>query len=70
MAIDDNPYRSGGGGYAPSVQFGDATPATAPAGLIKDTTTAAFSADVIQENRVASRFLWISGLRGAGPASS
>ncbi len=51
MAIDDNPYRSGGGGYAPSVQFGDATPATAPAGLIKDTTTAAFSADVIQESR-------------------
>ena len=51
MGIDDNPYRSAGGGYAPSVQFGDAAPASAPAGLIKDTTTAAFSTDVIQESR-------------------
>lgn len=51
MAIDDNPYRSAGGGYAPSVQFGDAAPAGAPAALIKDTTTAGFNADVIQESR-------------------
>jgi putative thioredoxin len=51
MANDDNPYRSGNGGYAPSVQFGDAAPAKGPAGLIKDTTTAGFNADVIQESR-------------------
>ena len=50
MAIDDNPY-SNAGGYAPSIQFGDAAPASAPANLIKDTTTAGFPADVIQESR-------------------
>ncbi|MCO5071506.1 MAG: thioredoxin [Rhizobiaceae bacterium] len=50
MAIDDNPY-SNAGGYAPSIQFGDAAPASAPTNLIKDTTTAGFPADVIQESR-------------------
>lgn len=54
MATDDNPYRSvQSGGYAPSVQFGDA-PAPGGGGdkaLIKDTTTAGFAADVIQESR-------------------
>lgn len=52
MAIDDNPYRSAGDGYAPSVQFGDAPPARGGGGsLVKDTTTAGFAADVIQESR-------------------
>jgi putative thioredoxin len=55
MAAEDNPYRAATGGYATSMQFGGATPAAAPApasrNLIKDTTTAAFAADVIQESR-------------------
>ena len=54
MDDKNNPYASSNsGGYAANVQFG-AAPAAAPqAGkdLIKDTTTAAFSADVIQESR-------------------
>jgi len=61
MARDDNPYGSTNGGYQPSVQFGDApagrgaanlTPAgQGAANLIKDTTTAGFANDVIQESR-------------------
>jgi putative thioredoxin len=51
---DDNPFGSGNP-YATTVSYGAAeraTPAAAPAGdLIKDTTTASFSADVIQESR-------------------
>ncbi|MET3790967.1 thioredoxin [Aquamicrobium terrae] len=49
---DSNPFGSGSQ-YATTVQFGtDPAPAgSAPADVIKDTTTAAFSADVIQESR-------------------
>ncbi|MGD9913536.1 MAG: thioredoxin [Rhizobiaceae bacterium] len=52
MSDSNNPFAPQGGGYAATVQFGDApAPAAARAGLIKDTTTAAFAADVIQESR-------------------
>lgn len=49
---DSNPFGSGSQ-YATTVQFGDnaAAPAPVPADLIKDTTTASFTADVIQESR-------------------
>ncbi|MGI6855876.1 thioredoxin [Mesorhizobium sp. 1B3] len=53
MDDKNNPYASNGG-YAANVQFG-ATPAASPQpakDLIKDTTTATFAADVIQESRV------------------
>ncbi len=48
MAIDDNPYSAGASAYVPSLQFGDAAP---EADLVKDTTTAGFNTDVIQESR-------------------
>ena len=62
MSDNNNPFGGQFGGnsgqYTTSVQFGGAEPAkavpgAAPAGgdLIKDTTTAAFAADVIQESR-------------------
>jgi len=44
---NDNPFGAMGGQYTTSVSYG----AAADAGLIKDTTTAGFSADVIQESR-------------------
>jgi putative thioredoxin len=51
---DDNRFGSGNP-YATTVSYGAAPagpqPAPAPADLIKDTTTAAFTADVIQESR-------------------
>ena len=51
---DDNPFGSGNP-YATTVSYGaarSAPPAASPAGdLIKDTTTAGFAADVIQESR-------------------
>lgn len=58
MSDQSNPYARNGGGYAQNVNYGaapapanQAAPA-APAGeLIKDTTTASFAADVIQESR-------------------
>jgi putative thioredoxin len=54
MTMDDknNPYASNGG-YAANVQYGAAPAASPQAGkdLIKDTTTASFSVDVIQESR-------------------
>ena len=52
MSRQDNPY-SGANQYAgASVQFGsNADAATAPADSIKDTTTATFAKDVIQESR-------------------
>jgi putative thioredoxin len=56
MSREDNPYASAAGAYSANVQFG-----TAPAGngqavsdaapAYKDTTTATFAADVIQESR-------------------
>jgi putative thioredoxin len=60
-----SPYGGGAQGYRTEVQFGgapnaqaarsgglsDGLGATAPADLVKDTTTAAFSADVIRESR-------------------
>ena len=61
MSNGQNPYGSGTGGY--TVQFGNEAPAPAaqptgaiaagatPTGLIKDTTTAGFSTDVIRESR-------------------
>jgi len=55
---DNNPFGSTAGQYATTVQYGGAqaarpAPGEAPAAgnLIKDTTTAAFAADVIQESR-------------------
>lgn len=50
MSNEDNPFGGMSGQYATNVQYGGA-PAQPPAGLIKDTTTAAFAADVIQESR-------------------
>lgn len=62
MSDQSNPYARGSAGYAQNVNFGS-TPTqaprpvaqqapVAPAGeLVKDTTTAAFAADVIQESR-------------------
>jgi putative thioredoxin len=49
---DSNPFGSGSQ-YATTVQFGNGADATAPApaDVIKDTTTASFTADVIQESR-------------------
>ncbi len=48
---DSNPFGSGSQ-YATTMQFGgDGTAAPARADLIKDTTTASFAADVIQESR-------------------
>ena len=54
MSGSDNPYGGGtyGGQMTGSAQFGGAAQAAAPAGgYIKDTTTAAFAADVIDESR-------------------
>ncbi|BCH22104.1 thioredoxin [Mesorhizobium sp. L-8-10] len=54
MDDKNNPYAGNGGGYATNVQFGTPQgngPAGADKTLIKDTTTANFSADVIQESR-------------------
>ena len=54
MSDQKNPYGSGNGNYETSMSFGAAQPsaADAPAAeLIRDTTTAAFSADVIRESR-------------------
>lgn len=63
MSDQSNPFARTGGGYATTVNYGSAPapapaarpaaqPPVAPAGeLIKDTTTATFSADVIQESR-------------------
>jgi putative thioredoxin len=63
MSNEQNPYRSSSGGYTTNVQFGGepARPAqgaanvpsngATPAGLIKDTTTAAFATDVVRESR-------------------
>ena len=50
---NDNPFGAMGGQYTTSVSYGAAAdaPQAAAAGLIKDTTTAGFSADVIQESR-------------------
>jgi putative thioredoxin len=50
MSNESNPFGGMGSQYATNVQFGTA-PAAPVAELIKDTTTAAFSADVIQESR-------------------
>lgn len=51
---DSNPFGSGSQ-YATTVQFGDGGStglnSAAPADLVKDTTTAGFTADVIQESR-------------------
>lgn len=57
MSNDSNPFAPASGGYSTNVSFGSASaqapaPAAAPSGdLIKDTTTQAFAADVIQESR-------------------
>jgi putative thioredoxin len=55
MNSRDNPFAPQGG-YSTNVQFAQAEPnrlpaAEPPADLIKDTTTAAFTADVLQESR-------------------
>lgn len=53
MDDKNNPYASIRGDYTANVQFGAAPTASPPAAkdLIKDTTTAGFTADVIQESR-------------------
>ena len=53
MSTRDNPFAGPTGGYDTEISFGMEPPAAArPAGdLIKDTTTAGFAADVIQESR-------------------
>ncbi|MET3523226.1 thioredoxin [Mesorhizobium abyssinicae] len=52
---DNNPFGNSGGQYATTVQYGGGEPklslGEAPADLIKDTTTAGFAADVVQESR-------------------
>ncbi len=50
--MKDNPFAGPSGGYTTTTTFGDPQPAGgAQAQLIKDTTTAGFAADVIQESR-------------------
>jgi putative thioredoxin len=54
MSTRDNPFAGSAGGYDTEVSFGKqpaAAPAAAAGDLIKDTTTAAFARDVIQESR-------------------
>ncbi|MGF7006181.1 thioredoxin [Aminobacter sp. BE322] len=53
MSNESNPFGGMSGQYATNVQFGGAAPASGSpaADLIKDTTTAGFAADVIQESR-------------------
>ncbi|BCG91996.1 thioredoxin [Mesorhizobium sp. 131-2-1] len=52
---DNNPFGNSAGQYATTVQYGGGDPKPSlgegPADLIKDTTTAGFAADVIQESR-------------------
>jgi putative thioredoxin len=52
---DGNPFGNPGGNYTTTVQYGGTQPggngAAPAADLIKDTTTASFAADVIQESR-------------------
>ncbi|TGQ29124.1 MULTISPECIES: thioredoxin [unclassified Mesorhizobium] len=52
---DNNPFGNSSGQYATTVQYGGGEPklslGEAPADLIKDTTTASFAADVVQESR-------------------
>ena len=50
MSGSDNPYASSYGNQM-SASFGGSQQAAAPAGLIKDTTTASFTADVLEESR-------------------
>lgn len=52
MSNENNPFGGMSGNYATSVQYGASDGAAQPpAGLIKDTTTSGFAADVIQESR-------------------
>lgn len=48
MSAQDNPY---GGGYATQYEAGNGAPEQAHGAAVKDTTTATFAADVIQESR-------------------
>jgi len=53
MSTRDNPFAGPNGGYDTEISFGaePSIPAKPAGDLIKDTTTAAFTADVIQESR-------------------
>lgn len=51
MSDKDNAFGGMGNSYATSVSFGSAEQAGAPPLAVKDTTTATFAADVIQESR-------------------
>ena len=52
MSNENNPFGGMSGNYATNVQFSAGDVAAQPAAnLVKDTTTAAFAADVIQESR-------------------
>ena len=52
MSDNQNPFGGAGGGYAQAVSFGASDqPAGGGGDLIKDTSTAGFTADVVQESR-------------------
>ena len=52
MSDNQNPFGGAGGGYAQAVNFGASDQPVGGGGdLIKDTTTAGFTADVVQESR-------------------
>ena len=52
MSVKDNPFAASQGDYATEISFGAPNAGAGPAGdLIRDTTTAEFAKDVIQESR-------------------
>ena len=52
MSVKDNPFAASQGDYATEISFGAPNAGAGPAGdLIRDTTTAEFTKDVIQESR-------------------
>lgn len=52
MSVKDNPFAASQGDYAPEISFGAPNAGAGPAGeLIRDTSTAEFTKDVIQESR-------------------
>ena len=52
MSDNSNPYGGYGGQMTAQAHFGGSpSPAAAPAGLVKDTTTAGFAKDVLEESR-------------------